>query len=75
MLCCSINVSMGPQERRRLATGIHTVCDIFCTVCRSYLGWFYVEAVEQSEKYKIGNFVLERRQVELFDDEANHLAA
>ena len=60
---------MGPQERRRLATGIHTVCDIFCSVCKEYLGWFYVEAMEQSEKYKIGNFILERQKVDVLQDD------
>jgi hypothetical protein len=29
----SINVTNGNEERKRLTTGMHTVCDIFCSVC------------------------------------------
>lgn len=50
----SINVSLGPKEDRVLTTGLHTVCDIFCTTCEENIGWFYEQAFEESQKYKEG---------------------
>ena len=44
-------------------TGLHTVCDVFCVKCHALLGWTYLEAVQESEKYKIGKFVLERTKI------------
>lgn len=40
------NVMLGPKEERVLMTGLHSVCDIFCSACTSRLGWKYVEAFE-----------------------------
>lgn len=37
-----INTTNGPSEDRILLSGIHTVCDIFCKGCNSYVGWKYV---------------------------------
>lgn len=39
---CSINVTVGMTEERRLMTGMHTVADIQCNVCECVLGWKYV---------------------------------
>lgn len=33
---------MGEPEDKLLMTGLHTIADIFCTVCESALGWKYV---------------------------------
>ncbi len=57
------NACSGPEEIRELMTGVHTVADIFCNGCHALLGWTYLEAVQDSEKYKIGKFVLERTKV------------
>ena len=35
-------MSEGPSEERILITGLHTVCDIYCNVCQTVLGWKYV---------------------------------
>ncbi|KAF2201305.1 yippee-domain-containing protein, partial [Delitschia confertaspora ATCC 74209] len=51
-----------PQPRH-LVTGAHTVADIRCTICKSYLGWKYVDAEEEAQKYKIGKFILEGNRV------------
>lgn len=61
---------------RQLVTGSHTVSDISCAVCGSVLGWQYVSAAEESQKYKVGMFILEtKRIVQLVDweksDESN----
>lgn len=48
---------------RQLVTGAHTVSDISCRTCGSILGWKYVEAEEDSQKYKVGKFILETNRV------------
>lgn len=44
-------------------TGLHTVADIFCTVCHARLGWKYLRAVEKDQKYKEGRFIVEKTKV------------
>lgn len=39
-----------------LMTGLHTVCDVFCTRCDNPVGWTYLQAFEESQKYKEGKF-------------------
>ncbi|KAH8726422.1 yippee zinc-binding/DNA-binding /Mis18, centromere assembly-domain-containing protein [Phaeosphaeriaceae sp. PMI808] len=48
---------------RQLVTGAHTVSDISCRNCGTVLGWKYVEAVEWSQRYKVGKFILETNRV------------
>ena len=48
-----VNVTHGPAEERMLITGMHTVCDIQCSVCGNVLGWKYESAYEESQKYKV----------------------
>ncbi|KAH7402379.1 yippee zinc-binding/DNA-binding /Mis18, centromere assembly-domain-containing protein [Phaeosphaeria sp. MPI-PUGE-AT-0046c] len=48
---------------RQLVTGAHTVCDIRCRGCGSVLGWKYVHAEEEAQKYKVGKYILETRRV------------
>ena len=36
------NVTAGPSEERMLTTGMHVVCDVFCSKCLSSVGWRYV---------------------------------
>ncbi|OJD17812.1 hypothetical protein AJ78_02111 [Emergomyces pasteurianus Ep9510] len=48
---------------RQLVTGAHTVSDITCRFCGSLLGWKYVAAEEESQKYKVGKFILETKRV------------
>lgn len=48
-----VNVALGPKEDRMLITGLHTVADIFCTVCNTNLGWKYEMAFEEGQKYKV----------------------
>lgn len=44
-------------------TGQHTVSDISCAICGTVLGWKYVEASEESQKYKVGKFILETKRI------------
>ncbi|KAK8206865.1 hypothetical protein M8818_004700 [Zalaria obscura] len=48
---------------RQLVTGAHTVSDISCAQCGSVLGWKYVAAEEETQKYKVGKFILETKKV------------
>lgn len=53
---------MGKPENRNLVTGEHVVADIQCATCRARIGWKYIDAKEESQKYKIGKFILENRR-------------
>ncbi|KXN71207.1 yippee-like protein [Conidiobolus coronatus NRRL 28638] len=55
-----VNVLEGLPEDRNMLTGLHTVCDISCVSCETILGWKYLRAFEESQKYKEGMFILER---------------
>ena len=47
---------------RQLVTGAHTVCDVSCAFCGSVIGWKYEGAEEESQKYKIGKYILETKK-------------
>ncbi|KXS09520.1 yippee-like protein [Gonapodya prolifera JEL478] len=57
------NVSQGQKEDRVLMTGLHTVCDIHCNVCQTVVGWKYLFAFEESQKYKEGKYVVEKTRI------------
>lgn len=38
----------------RYSTGLHTVADVYCLGCNERLGWFYVKAPDNAQKYKEG---------------------
>ena len=48
---------------RQLVTGAHTVSDISCAQCGSVLGWKYLAAEEEPQRYKVGKFILETKRV------------
>ncbi|KAJ5101476.1 hypothetical protein NUU61_003698 [Penicillium alfredii] len=48
---------------RQLVTGAHTVSDISCASCSSVLGWKYIAAEEESQRYKVGKFILETQKI------------
>jgi len=58
-----VNVAVGPKEERVLITGLHTVADIYCIECQTVIGWKYEEAFEESQKYKIGKFIIEKAKM------------
>lgn len=60
-----VNVSVGAPEKRSLVTGMHVVADITCATCGVKIGWKYVDAREQAQKYKVGKFILETERVSL----------
>ncbi|KAF2650516.1 yippee-domain-containing protein [Lophiostoma macrostomum CBS 122681] len=58
-----LNIVTHKPVPRQLVTGAHTVSDIGCRTCGTILGWKYVEAEEESQKYKVGKFILETKKV------------
>ncbi|KKY33688.1 putative yippee family protein [Diaporthe ampelina] len=60
-----VNVAVGAPEKRSLVTGMHVVADITCATCGVKIGWKYVDAREQAQKYKVGKFILETERVAL----------
>ncbi|GCB17878.1 putative yippee-like protein Os10g0369500 [Aspergillus awamori] len=58
-----LNTVIQQPVPRRLVTGAHTVGDINCSVCGNVLGWKYIAAEEESQRYKIGKFILETERV------------
>ncbi|KAI0442452.1 yippee-domain-containing protein [Xylaria telfairii] len=57
-----INIKVGKPENRGLSTGEHVVADIQCATCRAKVGWKYIDAKEESQRYKIGKFILEKQR-------------
>lgn len=57
------NTYQNKNIPRNLVTGQHIVSDISCQICGSTLGWKYVEASEESQKYKVGKFILETKRI------------
>lgn len=54
-----INVCCGKPEERFLLTGLHAVADIWCSCCKTTVGWKYERAFEASQKYKEGKYIIE----------------
>lgn len=42
-----------------MKTGVYKVQDINCRICGEKVGWVYVEADSDKERYKEGKFILE----------------
>lgn len=57
------NTNTHKPVARQLVTGAHTVSDVSCAFCNIVLGWKYVAAEEESQRYKVGKFILETRRV------------
>ncbi|GFR51459.1 hypothetical protein Agub_g13868, partial [Astrephomene gubernaculifera] len=38
----AVNLLTGPKEERMMTTGLHVVCDVFCSKCMWPVGWRYV---------------------------------
>jgi len=55
-----INVFMGPESEKTMMTGVHIVSDVYCKQCSMVIGWTYVKAYEDDQKYKEGKFIIEK---------------
>ncbi|CAN6610782.1 hypothetical protein TRVA0_004S03114 [Trichomonascus vanleenenianus] len=58
-----VNVERGPLEERTMLTGRYMVQDTYCRKCSSNVGWAYVNANEEKEKYKENKFILELKAI------------
>lgn len=67
-----VNISEGPFEECMLTTGQHTIVDIYCNNCGSNLGWKYEEAIEDSQKYKKGKYILEKALLKINNPNQNY---
>ncbi|KAI8354945.1 yippee zinc-binding/DNA-binding /Mis18, centromere assembly-domain-containing protein [Mortierella sp. GBAus27b] len=57
------NITLGTSEERTLMTGLHSVADITCNTCQNVVGWIYLHAFEESQKYKEGKYVVEAAMI------------
>lgn len=57
------NVKTTKEEERVLLTGLHSVADIFCNSCQTPIGWKYVYAFEETQKYKEGKYIIEKARI------------
>ncbi|RKP27427.1 Yippee/Mis18 [Syncephalis pseudoplumigaleata] len=60
-----VNIIEGPAQERPMTTGKHVVCDIECMECHQVVGWRYIKAYEESQRYKEGRFILEKKLLTL----------
>ncbi|CAI5735595.1 unnamed protein product [Hyaloperonospora brassicae] len=65
------NVRVGSVRKCYLRTGIHSIADILCGQCDVMLGWKYIKAMESSQKYKEGKFIMEHGVVQDDAEELN----
>ncbi|KAK0593660.1 hypothetical protein LWI29_026648 [Acer saccharum] len=56
----AMNVVLGRREEKKLMTGVYTIANIYCGKCGQELGWHYLRAHDPKQKYKEGNFILEK---------------
>lgn len=60
---CLPNTKTDAPSSRQLVTGVHTVSDVRCSFCSSMLGWKYDGAEEESQRYKVGKYILETKMI------------
>eukprot|EP00053_Salpingoeca_punica_P007385 m.67598 g.67598 ORF g.67598 m.67598 type:complete len:114 (-) comp14124_c0_seq1:545-886(-) len=58
-----VNIDSGPAQDKMLMTGMHSIADVHCTTCHTYLGWRYLHAYEQEQAYKVGKIILEKEHM------------
>uniref|UniRef100_M4C1Z5 Yippee domain-containing protein n=1 Tax=Hyaloperonospora arabidopsidis (strain Emoy2) TaxID=559515 RepID=M4C1Z5_HYAAE len=64
------NVHIGSSRKCYLRTGFHSIADVLCGQCDFVLGWKYIKAMESSQKYKEGKYIMEHAVVQ---DDAEEL--
>src|SRR5579871_4344102 len=58
-----VNTVDGTECTRQMTTGVHVVRDLVCVYCGTTLGWRYIRAFEEEQRYKEGKMILERSLV------------
>ncbi|CAD5221808.1 unnamed protein product [Bursaphelenchus okinawaensis] len=62
------NVDVSKADTRSMITGEHVVRDVFCKNCSAKVGWMYEFAYAESQQYKEGRFILERKLLTVKED-------
>ena len=66
---CTAALCRGPPRPLELLLSCVRVCrwqlvaDIYCNACDTRLGWKYIDAFEESQKYKEGKYILEKAMI------------
>jgi hypothetical protein len=56
-----VNVeTFGTPRKQELSTGEYTLSDIRCRVCLTVLGWQYINASNDDQKYKEGTVLIDQ---------------
>jgi hypothetical protein len=62
----TVNTHRDVKPRKEeLSTGLYTLVDVFCRDCGVELGWEYIEASNQAQKYKEKTFLLQKEMLQL----------
>jgi hypothetical protein len=62
------NVKVGKPSVQLMTTGAHTLSEIQCGSCFTYVGWKIVRAHEETERWKEGKFLLELEHLDAQPD-------
>lgn len=54
-----VNVFCDRSNNRQMTTGTYCICNVSCKQCGRYLGWKYLKAISDEQKYKEGLYILE----------------
>ena len=63
MFSHAMNIIVGQNHDKELITGLYTIAEIFCCNCGQELGWKYIRASEDRQKFKEGKFIIERAKI------------
>jgi len=56
-------VPIGSERKEKLSTGEYTLINVECRFCGNLLGWKYLSAEMDDQKYKEGTFLLEQSKL------------
>ncbi|KAK4770257.1 hypothetical protein SAY87_030789 [Trapa incisa] len=59
----AMNIVYGKKEHRQLMSGSFTIAPIYCSNCGEELGWKYLRADVDKQKFKEGKFVIEKSKI------------
>lgn len=59
----AMNVVLGVKREAQLITGRYVIADVSCRNCGEVLGWKYLKAFDDSQRSKIGRFIIEKAKI------------
>ncbi|GAA0149711.1 ubiquitin-protein ligase [Lithospermum erythrorhizon] len=59
----AMNIVMGKKEEKQLLTGYFTIANVDCGKCGASMGWYYVRAWDERQKYKEGRYIIEKAKI------------